>query len=158
MKILIITLLGILTSCCYAIKHTSIEIMKDTIKERQITSYNDIPVELLKEMDKMGVDSSSVLNEYEARYFNFIFSLDTSDYSLFNKNVGFLGSKIDFFNDERNRFRHEESGVGGCALHVFNAMQKEETGGYDAAIVYWSKFVLPEKDVIKRLKKQMHCK
>lgn len=30
-------------------------------------------------------------------------------------------------------------------------IQKAESGGYDAAIVYWSKFLLPIEDVIKKL-------
>ena len=38
-------------------------------------------------------------------------------------------------------------------LYIFNATQKAESGGYDAAIVYWSKFSLPIEDVVKRLKK-----
>jgi len=42
----------------------------------------------------------------------------------------------------------------GENLYIFNATQKEESGGYDAAIVYWSKFILPVEKVIKRLKKK----
>lgn len=30
-------------------------------------------------------------------------------------------------------------------------IQKAESDGYDAAIVYWSKFLLPIEDVIKKL-------
>lgn len=37
-------------------------------------------------------------------------------------------------------------------LYIFNAFQKEESGGYDAAIVYWSKFVIPIEEIINRLK------
>ena len=37
-------------------------------------------------------------------------------------------------------------------LYVFNENQKKELNGYDAAIVYWSKFVIPIDKVIKRIK------
>jgi hypothetical protein len=38
-------------------------------------------------------------------------------------------------------------------LYIFNAAQKAESGGYDAAIVYWSKFVVPIEKIVNRLKK-----
>jgi len=30
-------------------------------------------------------------------------------------------------------------------------MQKEGSGGYDTAIVYWSKFLVPIEKIVKRL-------
>ena len=43
--------------------------------------------------------------------------------------------------------------IGGSSLYIFDAVQKEESGGYDAAIVCWSKFVIPIEEVVKRLKR-----
>lgn len=40
------------------------------------------------------------------------------------------------------------------SLYIFDATQKDESGGYDAAIVYWSKFILPTEDIIKQLKEE----
>ena len=37
-------------------------------------------------------------------------------------------------------------------LYIFDENQKKESGGYDAAIVFWSKVLIPTKDVVKRLK------
>jgi len=125
------------------------------IHERQVHNFAEIPIELLDHLDKMGVDTSSILNEYEVEYLNFIFRIDPNDFNLVGKKVGFLGSKRDFFNDEREWFHHgEKTGVGGSGLYIFNAEQKEESGGYDAAIVYWSKFVIPVEKVVKRLKEK----
>lgn len=95
-----------------------------------------------------------ILNEYEGRYLNFIFEIDNQDFTLVDKKVGFNRSKMDFFKDERERFYSDFSagGVGGTVLYIFDSTQKAESGGYDAAIIYWSKFVMPIENVIERLK------
>jgi hypothetical protein len=122
---------------------------------RKVGYFAEIPTELLSQIDKMGVDSSLILNEYEGKYLNFIFKTDSLDFNLVGKKVVFLGSKMAFFKDERDWFyRGYENGVGGTTLYIFNVEQKEESDGYDAAIVYWSKFVIPVEKVIKRLKKK----
>lgn len=119
---------------------------------RQVDNFAEIPTDLLSHIEKMGVDSSLILNEYEGRYLNFIFKIDVQDFNLVGKKIGY-GSKIGFFKDEKEWFyRGEKSGVGGTTLYIFDAAQKVESGGYDAAIVYWSKFFIPTDKVIKRLK------
>ena len=130
-----------------------------TIKERQVRIFEEIPVELLNHLDQMGVDTLATLNDYEARYLNFIFSIDTNDFNLAGAKMGFVGSvignKIKFFSDEKDWFyRGEKGGVGGCCLYIFNANQKKESGGYDAAIICWSKIAIPIEDVVKRLKQR----
>jgi len=120
--------------------------------ERQIRSFMEIPTELLSQMEKMGVDSSLLLNEYEGRYLNFIFKVNYPDFDIAGKRVSFSRSKMNFFKDEKERFYRKSTPVGGAVLYIFNTAQKEETGGYDAAIVYWSKRLVPIEDVVKRLK------
>lgn len=119
--------------------------------ELQVRNFSEIPKDLLENMDKMGVDNSSILNEYEGRYFNFIFKVDSQDFNLIGKKVGFLGSKIDYFRDTRSPDRNSKT-VGGSGLYIFNATQKVESGDYDAAITYWNKFVIPIEEVVKSLK------
>jgi hypothetical protein len=129
--------------------------MEQTIQERQVYNFAEIPTELLSHIDKMGIDSSSILNEYEGRYLNFIFKINPQDFNLVGKKISFKGSKVDFFKDEREWFyRGEKSGVGGAVLYIFTAAQKAETGGDDAAIVYWSKFVVPIEEIVTKLQKQ----
>jgi hypothetical protein len=119
---------------------------------RQIHNFAEIPIELLSNIEKIGVDSSLILNEYEGKYLNFIFKVNPQDFNLIGKKIGYR-SKMGFFKDEKDWFyRGETSGVGGTTLYIFNPVQKEESGGYDAAIVYWSKFVIPIEKIIKRLK------
>ena len=121
------------------------------IHELRVYNFSEIPKDLLENMDKMGVDNSSILNEYEGRYFNFIFNIDPQNFNLVGKKVGFLGSKVDYFSDTRSPDRNFTT-VGGSSLYIFDTTQKVETGGYDAAIVYWSKFTLRPEDVVKRLR------
>ncbi|MBO7477313.1 MAG: hypothetical protein J6U04_05210 [Salinivirgaceae bacterium] len=129
-----------------------------TIKERQVRIFEEIPVELLNHLDQMGVDTLATLNDYEARYLSFIFSIDTNDFNLAGAKMGFIGvigNKIKFFSDEKDWFyRGEKGGVGGCCLYIFNANQKKESGGYEAAIICWSKIAIPIEDVVKRLKQR----
>jgi len=120
------------------------------IHELQVRNFSEIPKDLLENLDKMGIDSSSILNEYEGRYLNFIFNIDPQDFNLVGKKVGFTRSKIDYF----SWTRANSTTVGGSGLYIFNATQKEESGGYDAAITMWSKFVMPTNDLVKRLKGQ----
>ena len=123
------------------------------IHELHVRNLSEIPKDLLENIDKMGVDNSSILNEYEGRYLNFIFNIDPQDFNLVGKKVGFLGSKIDYFNDTRSTDRNFTT-VGGSSLYIFDATQKVESGGYDAAITYWNKFSLPTEEVVKMLSKR----
>jgi len=126
--------------------------MNGQIHELQVRNFSEIPKDLLENIDKMGEDNSLILNEYEGRYFNFIFIIDPQEFNLVGKKVGFLGSKIDYFKDTHERFYRNSTTVGGSGLYIFDTTQKVESGGYDAAIVYWSKFLIPIEEVVKRLK------
>lgn len=119
----------------------------------QVRNFSGIPKGLLDNIDEMGKDNSSILNEYEGKYLNFIFKIDTNDFNLVGKKVGFLGSKKDYFKQTQERFSRNSTTVGASGLYIFNATQKEESGGYDAAIIYWSKRLVPINEVVKRLKK-----
>ncbi len=44
------------------------------------------------------------------------------------------------------------------SLYIFNKEQKKKSGGYDAAIVYWNKFVIPTEKVVERLAKYKKVK
>lgn len=135
--------------------------MERAIKKRQVFDFKRFPAELLNDLDKMGVDSSSMLNDYEAKYLNFIFGVTPDDFDFAGKKIGFItgssgkkkSNKADYFKLEKDRFCHKYSPNGGD-LFVFDKRQKEESGGYDAAIVYWSKFILPVEKLIEGLKKK----
>ena len=128
--------------------------------EREIREFHEIPQELLKHFDKMGVDTSEVLNIYEANYLNFVFKVSVEDFDFKDKKIGFMWSlskshKESYFYDEKARFYRgtglDFSGVNGTLL-IFNETQKESSSGYDAVILYWAKILPTTEKIIKALK------
>ncbi len=122
----------------------------------QVLNFNAIPKDILNQLDKMGVDGSSMLNSYESAYFNVVFKENLNGFDFTGKKVGFIHSgaksnKKEYFDLEKDRFNRNNTPNRGT-LYIFDATQKEESVGYDAAIVYWSKRLIPIQDIVKRLK------
>ena len=134
----------------------------------QVYSFKNIPTEILDNLDKTGVDKSALLNSYESAYFNVIFKDSKKDFDFTGKKVGFIASAYGKSKNKKNYFKKEKSQYKKykrtnlnytpivTTLYIFDETQKEESGGYDAAILYCRnlKFhiVLPEANVIKALK------
>jgi hypothetical protein len=126
--------------------------------QKQIPNFNDIPKDILEQLGKMGIDNCSLLNTYESAYFNVIFEKSRKDFDFTGKKIGFItgsngktkSNKTNYFRLERDRFNRNTTTNGGT-LYIFDAEQKEKSGGYDAAIVYWSKVLVPINDVVIRL-------
>ena len=134
----------------------------------QVYSFKNIPTEILDNLDKMGVDKSTLLNSYESEYFNVIFKDSKKDFDFTGKKLGFIASAYGKSKNKKNYFKKEKSQYKKykrtnlnytpivTTLYIFDETQKEESGGYDAAILYCRnlKFhiVLPEAKVIKALK------
>ena len=125
--------------------------------ERQMKNFSEIPKDILEHLDKMGIDNSQILNNYEGNYLNFVFKVSVENFDLTGKKVAFCHagkkSKKDYFEDEKERFYRNSTTVNGT-LYIFNATQKTESGGYDGAIIYWSKFLIPIEKVVKQLKEK----
>ena len=107
----------------------------------------------------MGIDDNLLLTELEGKYFNALYQIDKQEYSLCCKKVAFFTGSLGktksdkkmYFAGEKSNFRLNNSPNVGT-LYIFNAEQKEQSGGYDAAIIYWSKRLVPINEVVKRLK------
>lgn len=136
------------TSSALVVPSANYPVERLGIYEAKVHALSEIPTEILGEIDKMGVDNSSYLNEHEANFLGFVYGIKPQVLSLIGKKVGFLSNKADYFRYTRN----QANLVGGSAMYVFNAKQKAESGGYDAAVVYWRKFLLRPEWVVKRLK------
>jgi hypothetical protein len=124
----------------------------------QITKFEDMPQEILEQMDKMGIDNCPFLTELESNYFNILFQNRKKDFDFRNKKIAFItGSSGKTISDKQEYFAEERislqrnSTPNQVQLLIFNAEQKEVSGGYDGAIVYWSKFVMPVEKIVKRL-------
>lgn len=103
------------------------------------------------------------LNEEESTCLNVIFETTRGDFDFVNKKVAFLtgssGSTISnkelYFNMQKQHSIDSNYPCDNGTLYIFDAVQKEESGGYDGAIVYWSKFaVIPIDKIVRRLKKK----
>ena len=124
----------------------------------QAQDFKDIPQDLLEDLLKMDFRDSSLITPEEGRYLNVIFENSRKEFDFRGKKVGFItgssgkiqSSKADYFRVEKDRYNRGYTPNGG-ELYIFDEKQKEETGGYDAAIVYWCKFRLSEDRVIRRL-------
>lgn len=121
--------------------------------------FKNIPCEILNNINKMGIDDNLLLTELEGKYFNALYQIDKQEYSLCCKKVAFFTGSLGktksdkkmYFAGEKSNFRLNNSPNVGT-LYIFNAEQKEQSGGYDAAIIYWSKRLVPINEVVKRLK------
>lgn len=121
-----------------------------------ILNFNDIPNENISQLDKMGIEDSLLLNEYESDYFNVVYKDSLNRFDFSGKKVGFIysgakSSKKEYFDLEKKRFKHGETPNSGM-LYIFDEAQKEESGGYDAVIVYWSKVNYSKEQVVKKIK------
>ena len=121
--------------------------------------FENISCEILNNINEMGIDDKLLLTELEGKYFNALYQIDKQEYSLCGKKMAFFTGSLGktksdkkmYFTGEKSSFRLNNSPNLGT-LYIFNTEQKEQSGGYDAAIVYWSKRLVPINEVIKRLR------
>ncbi|WP_163274296.1 hypothetical protein [Dysgonomonas sp. 511] len=126
----------------------------------QQRNFENIPHEILDNINEMGIDCDLYLTKLEGEYFNALYQVNKQEYNLCGKKIFFLtgslgktkSNKKMYFKGERSRFKSNNSPSIGT-LHLFDIEQKEQSGGYDGAIVYWSKKFTSTKDIVKILKK-----
>ncbi len=131
--------------------------------------YRIIDKFLLKELYKWmshlkngQTKDNLLLNETEGVFLNKIFETTRKDFDFTNKKIGFLtgssgtkkSSKNHYFEMHEKHSKDANSPCDNGILYIFTVEQKSESGGYDAAIVYWSKFLVPIEKVVSRLKEQ----
>ncbi|MDL2214718.1 hypothetical protein LJC00_00830 [Dysgonomonas sp. OttesenSCG-928-M03] len=112
--------------------------------------------------DKLETDNNSLLNDTESTYLNKIFETTRKDFDFTNKKVGFLtgssgkkmGNKEYYFDMHKEHSTNLNHPYDNGALYIFNITEKAESGGYDAAIIYWSKRLVSINEVVKRLREQ----
>ena len=125
----------------------------------QVRNFEEIPKDILKHFDKMGINDSLVLNKYESAYFNVRFKDSLNGFDFTNKKIVFFRAgvnkkdKNEYFKDERERYFSNSTTIN-AHLCVFNQEQREASGGFDGAIVYWSKRFIPIEKIVERLKEQ----
>jgi hypothetical protein len=142
-------------------KHLAITIMLLTTINSfgQVRNFSDIPKDILEQLDKMGVDNSPLLNSYESAYLNVIFKDSLKGFDFTGKKIGFIKclgekGKFHYFDMHRKYIIDRNSPCDEGSLYIFSATQKTASGGYDGAIVYWMKFLIPIEKIVKRLEEK----
>lgn len=115
---------------------------------------------VLNQLKNIGVDNNPLLNDYESAYINMILKKSRKGFDFKDKKVGFItgssgktiSNKQNYFNMQKKSLADKNIPCDNGILYIFDENQKKESGGYDAAIVYWSKVLIPAKDIVKRLK------
>lgn len=103
---------------------------------------------------------SIFVKETEAVFLNNIFETECDTFDFTNKAIVFLtgssgsrkGNREDYL-DMHKRHSIDAGFASDKGTYIFNVLEKEQSGGFDAAIVYWCKIALPTETVIKRLRK-----
>lgn len=117
-----------------------------------------ISKETLDHMDKTGLDNSPFLNRYESAFLNELLPDSLKCFDFTNKKVGFITacvgcSKKDYFEMHRKHFADDKYALDSGMLYILDDRQKKESGGFDALILTWYKFILSEKEILKLLTK-----
>lgn len=112
----------------------------------------------LDHMDKTGLDNSPFLNRYESAFLNELLPDSLKCFDFTNKKVGFITacvgcSKKDYFEMHRKHFADDKYALDSGILYILDDRQKKESGGFDALILTWYKFILSEKEILKLLTK-----
>lgn len=162
MKKIIIFLCSLMfTLSCSSPRSSMLSELKGSHQYRlqQQHDFSEVPHYLLDKINLMGIDSCRSLNEYEGEFLNYIYNVDPKESSLVGKKLCFINgrsitSKNNYFEETKRRYNSNYTIIGGSTLYLFDAKQKKDSGGYDAAIIYWSKFfLLPTEDVINIIKR-----
>ena len=126
----------------------------------QVRNFEEIPKDILKHFDKMGINDSLVLNKYESAYFNVRFKDSLNGFDFTNKKIVFFrtgikkSNKKDYFDMQKKHSANENYPCDNGTLYIFDPASKKKSGGYDAAIVYWNKVFVPIEKIVERLKEQ----
>lgn len=105
---------------------------------------------------------TELLSSTEASFLNDIFKEEREGFDFFEKKIAFIYINGEWGKEAYFKMHtlHAEYAntpypypCNKGTLYIFNATQKDECGGYDAAIIYWSKRGYSNEDVVLLIKK-----
>jgi hypothetical protein len=112
-------------------------------------------------IDSCGIDSVSILNNYESEYLNNYFEEQRDTFNFVNKKIVFvtgssgskIGNKKEYF-DSIKRWKKEHNSRISTSLIILSNEEKKKSGGFDAIIIYWVKIFTDgrKNKIIKQLK------
>lgn len=157
-KYLAISLASVLFASCFFPKTTTSTRVRTTTIPTVETPVVTEPVYVSDEK----TEYASWLNKEEAAELNAIFEAYRNDFDFTNKRVIFFtGSSGKLRSNKEHYFRMQKKydntsyyNRDNGYLYIFNEDQREAIGGYDAAIVFWTKNQLSTEEVMERIKQE----
>lgn len=103
-----------------------------------------------------GVDNNPALNKDEAVFLNNYFKETNNDFDFTGKKIlivgGPGGSRLELKSEYFKGIKEWTHGRVSTWLYPFTEEEKKQSGGYDAAVSYWSKTGVNKKKVIRKIK------
>lgn len=108
-------------------------------------------------LDSLGLNDNSKLNSYESTFLNVQLERQCkrAEFDFSGKQIGFATghgpkhygvlTKTEFFQQVKNYYHSTNSHIENLILVIFTEQERQESGGYEAAIVSWSKFAIDDK-------------
>jgi hypothetical protein len=109
-------------------------------------------------LDSCGVDNNSKLTIFESKYLNEYLKNQRDTFDLTGKQIIFvtgssartIGEKKEYFTDIKEwNLRNSKIATD---LVVLTREEKIESGGYDAILTYWVKFLPDKKKIFEKIK------
>jgi len=125
---------------------------------QKVENKKQIEENLYHNLDSMGINVDPYLNQYEIDFFNYIFSEKKKDFNFKKKKIAFIAGGFGQINKKKYFVLEKEEVAKGYpkngALILFNEKEKQESGGYDAVIMFSGKLIPTKKQIIKLLKEK----
>jgi len=121
---------------------------------------NHLEANIYRNLDSLGVDNNPYLNQYEIDFFDSIFLEQKKDFDLKRKKIAFITGNVgQILINKKEYFVLEKGEISkgyakNGALILFDEKQKQESGGYDAIIMFSGKLIPTKKQIIKLLKEK----
>ncbi|MGJ8660778.1 MAG: hypothetical protein ACSHXL_01945 [Bacteroidota bacterium] len=114
----------------------------------------------IDDIAKCGVDDNPILNDFEAAYFNHFLTDKRGEFDFTGKKIAFyrgnLSCKTQYFQFGQTKdldYHIWNTENLATSLLILTEEEKAISGGYDAMLLSWAKFVPTPKTRMKRVKK-----
>ena len=105
---------------------------------------------------KCGADNNSLLNTDEALFLNDYFKDERDHFDFTGKKILIVGGPGASYLQSKDQYfkgiKESDPGRISTWLYPFTEEEKKQSGGYDAAVSYWTKVEVNKKKVIRKIK------
>ena len=107
---------------------------------------------ICQNLDRLGLNDNSLLNSHKSTFLNEQLEkqCQRAEFDFSAKQIGFatghgpknydILTKSEFFKEAKAFYNSTNSHLSNLILVVFTEQEKQESGGYEAVVVSWSRF------------------